>query len=178
MRKSESCLACRGAFFAGVAVYRSASGVILNEGIHGELPSRLIGKFLLIRNGEILYARIGVWIPNDYNEPIRKEDCDMESASNIRTPSSAMGPTEGGRGSASPPQDNLQSSARTANTSDSSPYVIETPDARKRILMNKDPRGGNTLVRLELEDGDTMRRRDSPNGLSAWGIRAGEMFRK
>ena len=119
----------------GVIFFRSANDVILTEGLDGRLPARLVRKVILIRSGQVLYTRERGWY-DQYSEgpPNQRNE--------VRRDSRRIVLTENGR-------------SRSSHTSNErTPYVIETPESRKRLLVNEDPFGDGSKVKIELEDGE------------------------
>ena len=151
----------------GSIFYRSANNVILTEGINGVFPANLALEVFSIRDGRALYTRTDGWIKPPIEGTVCGESVETQKRSEERFKEPPGGEVLGE--AAFPPYwGTSQSSARWGSpaegsrsfscsyrSSDSStPYVIQTPESRKRMLANDDPFGGSSRVKIELSEGE------------------------
>ena len=133
----------------GIKFYKSANDVILTEGLGGVLPAGLVMKVVSVRESRVLYTRSQGWLDkgSEGDRSERRDECPRRVYLTPAPVSSVRRISEGqlaGYGSRS----------SSYVSTDSSPYVIETPDSRKRVLVNEDPFGGSSRVKIELTEGE------------------------
>ena len=159
---------------SGSKFYKSANDAILTEGANVTLPADLVTKVISIRSGKVLYTRIGGRIvqksadasgtgrsvtPMMTETRLRLTDRGETPRQFTRTPSSSSPQMSS---SHERPSDLNQSFSSSYRSSDRSPYVIETPESRRSLLVNEDPFGGKFPGgRLNWAKEDSMRGRDS-----------------
>ena len=139
----------------GVTILKYANDVIPTEWVNGDADAKLITNVFLVRNGKLPYATPIGRMAGDNDQLTsngsqdtsgRGERGDFQVSSTSQEDS--LSRRSGMSSSSGASVDGLKDSA---SDRESAPYVVEPPDARKRVLVNEDPFGSAAQVKIEID---------------------------